>query len=276
VNPEARFWWTVEPPADRLAWPPALSSLAGLPEGENLTDEVRWRLSIQECTHFFSLNVAGERLLIDGLARREKGDSLGDATGYLGHFLDEERAHTEVFRRFCQTYGGGVYPDRTLRLPRAFLPGEEELLFYAQVLLFEEVSHHVNVLVAQADVWPLVRAINAYHAEEESRHVAFGRLVVQRWWEVYAPAWGEGGQAQVMAYLLRYLASVWRNTINPDAFRDAAVPGDPFALRQAALASRAHQDAGDAAMRNVRRFLSTLGASFDGQGATAPPVGQAP
>jgi len=261
VDADARFAWPTRPDPDRLAWPTALSALAGLPAAASLTDEQRWRLALKECTHFFSLNVAGERVLIAGLEARLGGSSLGDASAYLAHFLAEERAHTAVFRRFCDAYGGGVYPDRQLRFPREHLPGEEEFLFYGQALLFEEVAHHLNVACAEdPDGWSVARTIHAYHAEEETRHVAFGRLAVEALWARSAPAWGDEGRARVGDYLGRYLDAIARNTVSPAVFRDAGVPGDPYALRDAALASPARAALVEAVTRRARRVLVDLGA----------------
>ena len=215
-NPHRLFAWPAKPPTDTLAMTEALLPLAGHPLFKELSDEQRWRLALMEAVNFFSLNIAGERDLMTGLAQRLYCRCPANISHYLQHFLHEENAHTVVFARFCLDYGGIIYPDRQLRFPRDFRPGEEEFLFFARVLIFEEIAHFYNKRVAVDEgVWKIARDIHRYHAEDESRHIAFGRLLVEEMWERFGAHWTVDDKTEISDYLTRYTASVLRSYVNP-------------------------------------------------------------
>ena len=144
VDPYRRFEWSPAPDHSLPAKSAALLSLADHPRLVTLCDEQRWQLGLAEMTHFFSLNIAGERELLAGLARRLELGSSPAVSEYLHHFLEEENAHMLVFAQFCRRYAGKIYPNRQMRLPREFLPREEEFLFFAQALIFEEIAAWFN------------------------------------------------------------------------------------------------------------------------------------
>ncbi len=235
-NPHQLFAWPSRPDPYRLAMSQPLISLSAHPIWATLSDEQRWKAALLETGYFYSLNISGERELMVGLASRLHQGPLAAASEYLLHFLQEECAHSAVFTRFCRTYLGHVYPDRQMRLPRSFLPGEEELLFFAQVLVFEHLALWHNMQNARdQEIWPLARAIHAFHGEDEARHLAFGRTVVEMLWRKHAPGWGEEGRAGVSAYLQRYLDALQRLYVSPFVYRDLGLP-DPMGLREQVLA----------------------------------------
>ena len=91
--------------------------------------------------------------------------------------------HMTWFGGFCRRYAGKIYPDRKLVLPREHAPGEEDVLFFARVMIFELLVDTFNRRMAKDDrLHPLVREINRRHHEDESRHLAFGRLLVEDLW----------------------------------------------------------------------------------------------
>jgi hypothetical protein len=260
ANPHTRFTWPKADP-DRLAMSGSLSTLAGHPRLATLTDEQRWRLALLDAVHFFSLNIAGERELMMGLAERFYAGPLSAVSEYLQHFLHEENAHTVVFARFCQTYGNKIYPDKQMRLERTYLPGERDFLFYAQVLIFEEVANYYNQeMAADADIWPLSRELNDYHATDEGRHIAFGREAVEELWTRHSGGWGDAGRAQVAQYLQRYVDTVLRGYVNPAVFRDLGLDGDLLELREEVLALPERRALQARATARVRQFLSERGA----------------
>ena len=112
------------------------------------------RLSFCETVNFFSLNIHGEKRLIEGLARRLYRRGMEDLTAYLHHFLDEENKHMVYFGGFCTEYAGKVYPDRKVAFPREYAAGEEDFLFFAQVLIFEEIVDVYNVHLATDERLP--------------------------------------------------------------------------------------------------------------------------
>lgn len=263
TNPYLLFAWPSAAPRDRLAMPENMLSLAGHSSASGLNDEQRWRLALFEAVSFFSLNIAGERELMVGLAQRLYRTVPDHISRYLQHFLHEENAHSAVFARFCLQYGERIYPDRQLRFDRVFLPGEEEFLFFARVLVFEELAHHYNKRIAgDDDVWPLARAIHAYHADDEVRHIAFGRLLVAELWERFAPQWVASERARIGAYLERYLEATMRSYVNPSVYATIDAEFSP-SLRDEVLVSPHWNGLARETTKGVRRWLGHLGVIRD-------------
>lgn len=236
-RPAARFDWRPELDPDRLTMSDNLISLAGHPMLKDLNDEQRWRLHLYETVHFFSLNIVGERELMSGLAMRLYRGPLADVSEYMQHFLQEENDHSAVFAQFCLRYGRKIYPTREVRFQRAFAPGEEDFLFFAKALIFEEIADFYNHAIARdEELCSLSRDINRYHAEDEARHMIFGRRAVETLWLRFAPTWSSEVRAGALAYLRRYVDATLRTYVNPAVYRDAGLPVDPYQLRDEALA----------------------------------------
>ena len=226
-----------------LAWPgalddeawcmsPELVSLHGTDVWNDLDDAMRRRLARAEAVNFFSLNIHGERILMEGIARRLHQPHLAGMAGYLHHFLDEENKHSAAFATFCNRYGGGIYPDRKMPGNTQRAREEADFLFFAQVVVFEEIVDVLNVEMARDErLAPIVREINARHHADESRHLAFGRAVVA---ELAERADFDATQRAALADdLAGFLEATWREYVNPSAYRDAGL-ADPFGARQLA------------------------------------------
>ena len=256
-----RFDWPARVATDRFAMSEELLPIAGLPVYRELGDEQRWRLALLEAANFFSLNINGERELMSGLSLRLYRGRPASISSYLQHFLEEENAHTAVFARFCLDYGGGIFPDRQVQVPREFARGEEEFLFFARVLIFEEVAHFYNKAIANdADVWPLAREINRYHAEDESRHIAFGRLQVAELWDRFAAQWSADERKRIGGYLTRYTTTVLRSYVNPDVYRAAGLPPG---VRRQILESPHWISLAERSTARITRWLNKIGVTSD-------------
>lgn len=256
ANRYAGFAWS--PPApDRLAMSPALLPLAGLPVYQEMSDEWRWQLALLEAVSFFSLNINGERDLMGGLEAQLAGDIPEHVSRYLPHFLHEEAAHTEVFKRFCLTYCGLVFRDRQVRFPHEFLPGEESFVFFARALIFEEVADFYNrKLAADDDLWRLARDINRYHAEDEARHIAFGRLYVSTLWEELGKRCTAEEKARIARSLKGYLQSVQRAYVNPDVYQRLGMAPE---VRENILRSDHWMAIAERSARKLTRWLGGIG-----------------
>ena len=188
-------------PFSRLQWPdslehaqwfmtPELISLHGTEHYEALGERQQQQLSFFELVNFFSINIHGERMLIEGLAKRLYRKHTEVVSPYLHHFLDEENKHMFYFGRFCNQYAGKVYVEKKLAVDREYAAGEEEFLFFARVMLFEELIDIYNRRMAKDQrLVPIAREINWLHHFEEARHLAFGRRIVQELFETHADAW---------------------------------------------------------------------------------------
>jgi hypothetical protein len=234
TNPyEAVDWPAAVDPETDWFFTPELSSLYGTPRWEPLDDAAARRLAFHEAANFFSLNIHGEKALMEGLANRLYRPDLADVVDYLHHFLDEENKHSVYFGGFCQRYAR-VYRSRHVPSPARDDRQVSDLLFFAKVLIFEELADRYNVLQAKdARLHPLARFINEAHHADESRHLVFNRAIVKAFWEVHAPRWDESRRAEIRADLAQFFTTTWREYYNPDVYADCGFD-DPWGLAQAA------------------------------------------
>jgi hypothetical protein len=240
AHPEA-IEWPAEIDPDSWCMAPELISLHGTARYEALDEAGRKRLAFREAVNFFSLNIHGEKSLVAGLAQRlyRKGSRPGH-DAYLHHFLEEENRHMGYFGGFCSRYGGGVYPDKKMAFASEGAPGEEDFLFFAKVLVFEEIVDVYNVRCARDErLHPLVRRIHSLHHRDEARHLAFGRQVVRDLFAQHAAGWGSEGTARIRRYLADYLESTWKEYYNPQVYVDAGLEGNPMDMRREAFAASA-------------------------------------
>ena len=165
---------------------PELISIYGSPQWEALTDQQKKDLAFYETLNFFSINIHGEKSLLEGLGRRLYESDLPQVSEYLHHFIDEENKHMYFFGTFCAKYAGKIYADRKFNFPREYAPGEEELLFFIKVFVFEEIVDFYNLTTGKDErVDSLSRQINQNHHEDETRHLAFGRIILNDLFQKY-------------------------------------------------------------------------------------------
>jgi len=234
VDPYAAIEW---PDAiDPGAWytSPGLISIYGTRTWHELSEERRRQLSFWEAVNFYSLNIHGERALMEGLARRLYAPGLEAVTEYLHHFLGEENNHSIWFGTFCRRYAGKVYPERVVAFPREFAEGEADFLFFAKVVIFEEIVDRYNMaMAADENLDPLARQINANHHSDERRHLAFGRRIVTELWNTGSRRWPAHVTEGIRLYLDGFVGATWREYYNPDMYRDAGF-SDPWMVARGA------------------------------------------
>ncbi len=258
-NPYAGFVWPETLPADAWCMSPELISLSGTSVFESLSQTARKRLSFFEAVNFFSLNVHGERRLLEGIARRLYVHPHAKLASYLQHFLDEENKHMVYFAEFCNRYAAKIYPERVLAFPRDYAEGEEDFLFFAHVLIFEELVDAYNKRMAQDPrLVPVVREINRLHHLDESRHLAFGRRLIKRLYHDHAPGWSAATLERIQNDLSAYLVATWRAFYNPAAYSDAGLQDAPELAAQSWCAPEARRHRGSISSR-VLKFLRKAG-----------------
>jgi hypothetical protein len=249
--------WPAE--RDRDAWytSPELLSVHEIAAAERLSESQLRELSFYEALNFFSLNVHGEKFLLDGLASRLHRRDFARTTEYLHHFIDEENKHLFYFGTFCLRYGGKVYSHAHLAFPRDYARGEEDVLFFAKVLLFEEIVDYYNSRMAgDARLAPVAREVNRLHHLDETRHLAFGRLLVKDLFDRHRSGWSRETLATVRATLRGFVEAIWRQYYNPEAYGDAGV-ADPHEMARRAFASgQAHRT--EVTRRSIA-FLASAG-----------------
>ena len=237
IDPYSEIEWPETLEREQWFTSPELISIFGGEEWEALDEAGRRRLSFFEAVNFFSLNVHGEKALVAGLAARLYRKDEQETSAYLHHFLDEENRHMVYFGGFCRRYAGKLYRDRKLAFEREWAPGVEDFLFYARVLVFEELVDAINQRQATDErLAPLARRINRMHHLDESRHLVFGRLRVRELFEQWAPSWSRETLGEVREYLSAYFASTRAEYVNPEVYADSGLE-DPYGLAERTLAS---------------------------------------
>ncbi|RMI29444.1 diiron oxygenase [Nocardia stercoris] len=249
-NPYTAVEWpeTVDPERDWFGVPEH-SSLFGTPYWAELSEPQRCRLLFHEAANFYSLNIHGEKSLMNGLAARLYRKDLLEVTGYLHHFLDEENKHSIYFGGFCTRYAR-IYPSRNLHFGGDLPRDVADFLFFAKTMIFEEIVDELNRIQARDErLHPLARFINDNHHREETRHLVFGREVTAALWHAAAPGWDDDTVAGVRDELATFLTTSWREYYNPDVYADSGF-ADPWqvaddawqapeqAARRAALTAR--------------------------------------
>jgi len=246
--------WPAE--LDRDAWymSPELVSLYGSDTWQRMTEAQQRELAWHEAVNFFSLNVHGEKFLLAGIAERLHRRDYAQTSEYLHHFLDEENKHLFYFSTFCQRYAHKIYAHALLAFPRDdYAPGEQDFVFFASILAFEELVDVYNHRMADDErLAPIARAINRLHHQDETRHRAFGRLLVQ---EMFArQEWPADTLAGVRERVQAFIAASWRQYYNPEVYRDAGL-AEPFALARTAFDSEpARRHRGDIARKCTSYF----------------------
>ncbi len=244
-NPYTALEWpaAVHPERDWFSTPEYLS-LYGTAVWEKLDESTRRRLAFYEAANFYSLNIHGEKGLMQGLAARLYRRDLMDVADYLHHFLDEENKHSVYFGGFCTRYAH-VYRTRQLVLNEDRSSRDvEDFLFFVKTLIFEEIVDRYNWVQARdSRLHPVARFINHNHHVEEARHLVFGRRLVAALWDACAPDWDEQKVTEIRAYLQQFLVASWREYYNPDVYVDVGLE-DPWGLAEEAWATpeqRAHR-----------------------------------
>lgn len=229
-NPYSYIDWPEKVDVTKWFVSPELISAYGTPEFDRLDDAERRKLSFYEAVNFFSLNIHGEKPLVEGLARRLYSGEHKEFASYLHHFLDEENKHMIYFAGFCERYAGKIYRDRKLTIPREYEKGEEDFLFFAKVMIFEEIVDQYNVQMSNdARLDLTARNINLIHHLDEARHLVFGRQMVLMLFKKYRNRWSAQTLKSVREYLCDYIVATWKEYYNPDVYADAGLQ-NPYDL----------------------------------------------
>lgn len=264
-NPYTMFDWPEAIEPDKPWMSESLTTLAGTPMWDELTREQQIALTKYEAINFFSLNIHGIRELLSEVVLRIHERTYANVSEFLHHFIGEENEHMWFFAQFCLRYGGKLYPAQpSLQADSVahLSPVAREMIIFARILIFEEIVDYYNSHMATDQALPVIaREINRIHHQDESRHVAFGRMVFTNLLGQVAKRDPDELPA-VAEYLENYLQYSIGTLYNPAAYRDAGIP-DALALRRRALEHPARVAAHDQVLKRTRNFLAKSGVSKD-------------
>ncbi|MGO1719583.1 MAG: diiron oxygenase [Luteimonas sp.] len=269
VNSFAEIQWPESIPDDEWWLSPELLSVHGTELAEQLPEQQLKLLSKWECINAFSLNVEGERELINLLSAQLYMPDLPDIETYVHHFIDEENKHLWFFGEFCRRYGGKIYSSKKIGITNEPFGMEMSFfLLFARIFLFEEIGGYYNV-VAGGDqrVSPFVRMIHQIHHADEARHITFGRAVLSQCKDIAFAASDRAEREAAVAHLQRFLQISIEALYQPAMYRDSGIPGG-VALRRKLLAHPARREhhAGTLLKRPLK-FMAQIGIPLEGNPA---------
>ncbi len=234
ANPYETIDWPEEMDKNQWFTSPRFISLNGTEAYEALSEDQQKTLSFYEAVNFYSPNIHGEKPLCEGLAHRLYRPEHGDISPYLHHFLAEENNHMIYFATFCNKYADKIYPDKHMTFPRDYAEGEEDFLFFAHTLIFEEIVELYNIKMSIDDTLePTAQRINYLHHRDEARHLVFGRKITKHLFDTYSTNWSPEMLQCVRDDLQAFLLMTWKEYYNPDVYRDAGLD-EPYELQEMA------------------------------------------
>ncbi|MEW5537277.1 diiron oxygenase [Streptomyces cyaneofuscatus] len=259
-NPYRLFEWPEQLPEDMWWMSPELTTTYGTEWAEKLTPEQLHTLSKHESINFYSLNVHGIRELLVEVVNRIHTVGFETPSEFFHHFIGEENEHMWFFAEFCLRYGKKIYRQPAGGAETA-APSDkvQSLLVFARILIFEELVDHFNSAMAEDErLHETIRGINRIHHQDESRHIAFGRELVNLLHQDLKRTATEQELDEVSTYLRRYMRHSFESLYHPQVYRDAGIER-PHELRRALLDSPARAEAEHRTFRKTAKFLEKTG-----------------
>ncbi|WP_058834683.1 diiron oxygenase [Luteimonas abyssi] len=261
VNSFSQIEWPESIPDDEWWLPPELLSVHGTEHAAALSERQLKLLSKWECINAFSLNVEGERELINMLSARLYAPDLPEIEHYIHHFIDEENKHLWFFGEFCRRYGGKIYSSKKMGVADERFGKEMEFfLLFARIFIFEEIGGYYNVIAGgDTRVSPFVRLIHQIHHADEARHITFGRAVLTQSKSIAFAASPAAECEAAIAHLQRFVQISIEALYQPAMYRDSGIAGG-VALRRALLADPARRDHhASALLKRPLKFMAGIG-----------------
>ncbi|MFB7029375.1 MULTISPECIES: diiron oxygenase [unclassified Streptomyces] len=259
-NPYRLFEWPDRLPEDMWWMSPELTTTYGTEWAGKLTPQQLHTLSKHESINFYSLNVHGIRELLIEVVNRIHTAGFETPSEFFHHFIGEENEHMWFFAEFCLRYGGKIYRQPAGGAETA-VPSDkiQSLLVFARILIFEELVDHFNSAMAEDErLHETIRGINRIHHQDESRHIAFGRELVNLLHQDLKQTATEEELDQVSTYLRRYMKHSFESLYHPQVYRDAGLER-PHELRRALLESPARAEAELRTFRKTAKYLEKTG-----------------
>lgn len=221
-NPYEHFKWpdTLE---ENVMWMPVeLMSVYNTPYLNDMSDEMLIKLSKWESINFYSMNVHNIRELLISVMERVHMPGFEEQSEYFHHFIGEENEHMYFFAKFCLKYGNKIYHMKKVRFNSNYDKDIENFIVFTQILLFEEIVDYYNLKMSKDEnLHPIIREINKMHHQDESRHIAFGRMLVKHLWEQIKNKYDRNTITELQGYLANYIISGFNDFYNPEVYKDA-------------------------------------------------------
>jgi hypothetical protein len=253
------FDWPGSLPADAYWMSPELTTCYGTELWAELDEQTRVTLSQYEAVNFFSLNIHLIRDLIGEVADRIYATRYPGLSEFFHDFIHEENEHMWFFAKFCQLYGGKVYPAKKWTAAATGSDVIRDVMVFGRILIAEELCDVFNARMADdMRLPPIARQINAVHHGDESRHIAFGRQMMRTLHEDAVASCAPEELRAAGEYLAHYVSVCLLSFYNPAMYRDAGL-SDPRSVRPRLLADPARHAIHRQTMERTVTFLDRTG-----------------
>lgn len=242
-NPYNTFEWPASIADDSWWMSKDLLTVHGTRAYDELSEAQLRALSKWESINFYSLNIHGIRELLIETTRRIHMPGYEKLSQFLHHFVGEENEHMWFFAEFCWKYAGKLYPEKKIK-DEAEITDQtvQDFLVFSRILLFEDIVDQYNLRMGKDEsLAPIIRDINALHHVDESRHIAFGRQVVESLHGELRQRMAAEQLGELERYLKRYIVASMNSFYNPSVYRDAGI-AEPYQLRARLLQDPARHD----------------------------------
>jgi hypothetical protein len=240
---------TVEDPYEplkELQWPdslpkgyywmsPELMSIHGTDYEHTLTEAQKIELSRWEFVNFCSLNVTGIRELLVEMTGRLHTPGFELLSEYLHYLIAEENEHMWYFSKFCLQYANKIYPDRALAMSGFEEEDIANLMIFSRILIFEEIVDFYNRKMGKDKALPdFVRKINWLHHLDEGRHIKYGRLYIEIFYQQLREKYSDQKLREIEQAIKGFMQISVQKLYRREMYVDAGLD-EPGKMRKALL-----------------------------------------
>lgn len=223
-NPYQVFQWPETLPENQYWMSLDLMSVYDTPFTEQLSEAQLMALSKWESINFYSLNIHGIRELLIEVVKRIHTNGFEIPSEFLHHIVGEENEHMWFFSKFCLNYGK-IYRNKKIISEGFAEPDIESFIVFTRILIFEEIVDYFNARMGKDEtLHPTIANMNRIHHRDESRHINFGREIVNFLHSQIRKRYSSEKLGEIEDYIKRYIATSIHSLYNPNAYRDAGIP----------------------------------------------------
>ncbi|PEF55826.1 AurF domain containing protein [Bacillus cereus] len=254
-NPYDHFKWPDKLEEDVMWMPLELMSIYNTHYLDDMSHEEIIKLSKWESINFYSMNVHNIRELLISVMERVHMPGFEEQSEYFHHFIGEENEHMYFFAKFCLNYGGKIYHMKKIRFESEYDKEIENFIVFTQILLFEEIVDYYNLKMSKdQNLHPIIREINKIHHQDESRHIAFGRMLVKYLWKKIKEKYSGSDISELQNYLNNYIISGFQDFYNPTVYKDAGL-SNHFEMRTNLMTMSSRQEVHKQVSKKVIDFM---------------------
>jgi hypothetical protein len=179
-------WSTPVNQDNPLGMPDSTVWIAGSPLWDRLPEQERAAVRRHTAAWTYSQLLNGEQLSLIGVAKMVQTVPDLDSKFYASTQVVDEARHTEVFGRYIDEKIGvryGITPSLGALFENVLTESRWDFAALGVQILIENMGLASFAVQRELASEPLAIALNSYVMEDEARHVAFGRILLRRYYK---------------------------------------------------------------------------------------------